>query len=192
MDVRLNIPDRIRPNSIFITRHFLLLEPPLRQLNLVRKQITPRKLMPQPKLRLQRPQPLHGSHVHPISILNFYDPVVIRVACEARKAISGHFVLEIDVGDGCADVVRVEAFCGGDVFEADDGAGCYPDGVGVGPVEIVGAFGGDVEDPPVVVTVAMWVERDLLLYERISRYELGVRASRRTLASSGIVVRVGV
>ena len=47
----LNIPDRVRLDSLFVTRHFLLLVRPFRELDSVREEITARHQMTQLEVR---------------------------------------------------------------------------------------------------------------------------------------------
>jgi hypothetical protein len=76
--------------------------------------------------------------------------------------------LEIDIRDGRADVVRVQVFAGDDMLELDPGGVLdEPDGL-VLPVQIGVALLGGVDNPPVVVVVAMGVESDLLLCKSVS------------------------
>ena len=169
MPARLDIPQRIRLDRILITRHLLLLKAPLRELHLMRKQITPRQRMPQPKLGPQRPnlpptQPIPPPHIPP---LNLHDPVVVRVPDEPGHAVRGDLVLEVHVGDGRADVVRVEALLRGDVLELDAHVGV--DGLerGGGVVEGGVPVERGVDDEPVVVVVDVRVEGYLLFWRTL-------------------------
>lgn len=157
MIARLNHPQRVRLHGILITRHLLLLISPLRQLNLMRKQITPRQHMPQPKLCPQRLQ-----RFRPAIELN--DPIVIRVAYEARHTVRGDLVLEFNLGYGRTEVVRVQVLFGGEVAELEASAvGDESKGVERLPVVEGVALFGTVKDAPFVVLVDVGVESDLLL-----------------------------
>ena len=66
--------------------HLLLLETPVRQLNLVRKQITPRHGVPQPELTSQRTEAVLGRPVPRASLglrRNLDDKVVICIASKS-------------------------------------------------------------------------------------------------------------
>lgn len=54
-----------------------------------------------------------------MTLLNLDKPVVVRVAHEPSHAICGHLVLEVNVRDGRAEVVRMESFVGLDMPQLD-------------------------------------------------------------------------
>jgi len=105
MCARLYKPQRVSHNRVFVACHLLLLPPPLRQLDLVRKKITSSQRVSQPKMCTQRPQAFGRLLVPPITFHNFKIPIIIGVTCEAGHTIRAHFVLEIDVRDGRPDIV---------------------------------------------------------------------------------------
>ena len=163
MLTRLNKPQRIILYRILITRHLLLLKAPLRQLDLVRKEIAPLQRMPQPKLRPQRPHPLLALLVPPIPLGNLDDPVIVRISNEALESIRRDLVLEIHLGHRRAVVVRVQVLLRRGVPELD--------ALSVREVNqrvLFVVLGGvpirrRVQQDPVVIVVSVRVQRDLLL-----------------------------
>lgn len=162
MRVGLNIPKRVIPHRILVTRHLLLFKRPIRQLDLVREQITPRQRMPQLELG---PKRLH-SPIPPRTLIDLDNPVIVRVTLEARVSVRADLVLEFNVRDRWAHVVRVETFGGGDVFEADGHAVADRDEGLSRPVVVGDAVKCSVDDAPVIVAVDVGVEGDLLFYMR--------------------------
>lgn len=131
--------------------------------------------MPQPELGPQRPNAFITLLVPLITIIYLNRPIIIRVPVESFKAIGGHFVLEILFGDWRTEIVRVETFLSGDMFEAEFHPGRYVLEWGVGPVEFGHAFFGDVCETEIVVGISVRVEGDLLFWitlqviERLTR-----------------------
>jgi hypothetical protein len=166
MRVGLRVPDRVRSTRVFVTSHLLLIEPPIRQLDLVREQIAPSQSMSQPELGPQRPQTLHGRLVLPIRVLpiELYEEVIVRVTFETFEPVSRHLVLVIDFGHGRSDVVRVELLVRHDVVEPDLHPVRDYRRWSLGLVIRDGFLGHCiVEDVPIVVLVLVRVEGDLLL-----------------------------
>lgn len=163
MRVRFDHPQRVRPNRVLVARHLLLLKAPLRQLDLVREEVAPRERVPEPELGSDRAQALGRLRVLAVAVLNLDEPVVVHVAREALHAVPGDLVLEIDVADRRAQLVRVQVLVRRDVLELD--AHVRRDVVQRLDlvVEVRVALRGGVYDEPVVVRVAVRVERDLLL-----------------------------
>lgn len=173
--IGLNKPKRVRLHSVLVTRHLLLLVPPLRQLDLVGEQITPLQRMLQPKQRPQRSHPLPTLLVPLIALINLHNPIIIGVPNEVLQPVARHLVLEIHIRHWRAEIVRVQVPLGRDVPKPNARSTRQIREIPVLPVEPWVSLRSRVEDRPVVVMIPMRVQRDLLL-----------------LASGGIVVRVRV
>lgn len=129
----------------------------------MRKQVTPRNLVPKAELGPQRYETLEALSITFVAILNLDDKVIIRVPLKARETVARDLILEIDLGHGRAVVVRVQALVGRDVLKADGhpvGDVCQL----VFPVWCVGGVPrGYIAHFPLVVVIPVWVKCDLLL-----------------------------
>lgn len=91
------------------------------------------------------------------------NPIVVRITRVAGDAVARDFILELDVRDRRADIVRVQRLLGLDVPELDASTlGDVGDAV-VLPGGVRVPRRGSVNDAPVVVRVTMRVQGDLLL-----------------------------
>lgn len=166
MRVGLDEPKTVVLARVLIASDLLLLEAPVGELDLVRKEVASREDVAKTKLGPE------GLHAMPRllaaldigrRLVNLDLEMVVGVALESIEAVRRDLVLVVDLGDGSANVVRVKLFVGRDVVEhhgvaIEDGSGRRV-GLGVGNVGV----GGGVEDRPDVVIIAVRVERDLLL-----------------------------
>ena len=105
--VGLDLPQRIGQNSLLVASHLLLLETPLRKLDLVRKQVAASHDVPEPELGSEGPETLARFLVTFIPFVDFDDPIVIRVSRVAGDTVPGDLLLEVDIGDRRADIVRM-------------------------------------------------------------------------------------
>jgi hypothetical protein len=101
----LDKPQRIRADGILIACDLLLFKAPLRQLDFMRKQIAPRKLVSQSELGPQGFETLEALTIAFLAVFNLDDKVVVRVALKARETVARDFILEINLGHGRAMVV---------------------------------------------------------------------------------------
>lgn len=101
----LNEPQRVRLDSLLIARNFLLLKAPLRELDLVREQVTACHRMLQPEVRPEGPQALRRLAVPLVALVYFHDPVIVCVAWVVGHAIPRDLLLEVDIGHWWALVV---------------------------------------------------------------------------------------
>lgn len=181
MRVSLHDPKRVEPNRVLVTRNLLLLEPPLRELDLVRKQVASGQRMAQSKHRPERAEALGRLPVRAVAVVNLDEPVVVHVAGEPRHAVSRHLVLEIDVRDRRAQLVRVQVLLRRDMPELDTRARRHVLQRLILVVEMIVALGCCVHDLPIVVRVPVGVEGDLLLLAA-SRVLMVMRVKITTLS----------
>lgn len=161
MHRRFDKPERVGFYGIFIACDFLLLVPPVWQFNFMGEEIAPCQRMPEPELRPQCPYPLLGLPVPFIPTLDFNKPVVICISREPWHSVRGNFILEVNVGHGWADVVRVDVLFSCDVAELDAHSGCNKLEGQILVVKV--SIFASVEDTEVVVLITMRVKGDLLL-----------------------------
>ena len=118
--------------------------------------------MSQPEVCSQRPHTLARLLVALVAFINHDHPVVVDIARKSSQAITRYLVLEVDIGDGWTDIVRVEGLVGDDVpqldarsiFDVLDGP-CFEVVLGI-------AVGGGIQNPPEIILISVWVEGDLL------------------------------
>lgn len=163
MEVGLDIPQRVREDSLLVARHFLLLKGPLGKLDFVREQVAAGHGMPEAEVSAQSPETLARLLVALVTLVDLHDPVVVGVTSIARDTVARHLLLEVDIRDRGTDVVRVEGLVGRDMPELDASAAGDVRDVVIGPVGVRVAICGRIDDAPVVVGVAVRVEGDLLL-----------------------------
>lgn len=172
MRVGLDEPKTVLLARVLVASDLLLLEAPVGELDLVREEVASGENMAKAELGPQRlhamPRLLAALDVRR-RLVNLDLEMVVRIALESIEAVRRDLVLVVDLGDGSADVVRVELLVGRDVVEHDSVAVENGSGrrvsLGVGNIGV----GGGVEDRPDVVVVAVRVQRDLLLCGRARR-----------------------
>jgi len=122
--------------------------------------------MPQPELRAKSSETLATLAIALIAFINLNYPVIVGIAHETRESIRGDLVLEFNLRDGWAQVVRVESFLRDDMVQPQghtrlDGYKRFFGEVKTS-ITITMLTAGGVHNEPVVVCVPMWVQRDLL------------------------------
>lgn len=159
----LNVPKRVGHDCLLVASNFLLLERPFRELDLVGEQVAARHGVLQPELRPERSDALRRLPIAPVTLVDLDNPVVVRVTRVAGDAVARDFILELDVGDGRANIVRVQRLLSLNVPELDASTfGDVGDAVVLpGGVRVSGR--GSVNDAPVVVRVTVRVQGNLLL-----------------------------
>ena len=136
---------------------------PIRQFDFVREEIAARLCVSEPELGAKGLKPFSRFLVPPVALVNFDIPVVVRIAYITRDAVSRYLLLEVDIRDRRAVVVRVEVLLGGGVAQLDAGSRSeVGDRLGE-PVSGWVSVLRRVEEEPVIVVVSVRVERDLLL-----------------------------
>lgn len=124
----------------------------------MREEVAAHVGMRQLKNRPQRVQVLTCSLILALVIQNLQLPLIVRVS---RKVIAAAIRADLEMvlvfGHGRLVVVRVEALEGWDVLQADDVAA-------LDVFQFVGNGSVLLLKNPVVVSVLVWVECDLLLY----------------------------
>ena len=85
----------------------------------MREQVAPGERVTEAEVRLERLEAPPRLGVARVALDDLDDPVVVRVAREVGHPVRGHLLLEVHVGDGWAEVVRVQGLVGRDVSELD-------------------------------------------------------------------------
>ena len=147
---------------MFVACYFLLLPTPLGELDFVREQVTTCHDVPKTELSAQCTKALRGLLVAFVTLVDFYDPIVVRIPSIPRNTISGHFLLEVDVGNRRANVMGMKRLVGLHMTNLDALSGGDECDVVVDPASVRVAIGCSVYDAPFVVVVSMRIERDLL------------------------------
>lgn len=98
------------------------------------------------------------------SMLDLDYPIVVRIALEPFVTIGRHLILEVNIRNRRADIMRVKVFERRDVFQSNCRS-IFDVFDWVGSVGwIVGLLLKGATDPPVVIVVIVRVEGDLLLF----------------------------
>jgi hypothetical protein len=120
VSVRLDIPHRVLFTRILVASDFLLFETPVRQLDFVTEQVAARQDVPQPEPSSKGLKLLLGERTMGFDLIDFDLEVIVRVSFETIESVRRDFVLVVDFGDGCTNVVRVELLRCRNVVEDED------------------------------------------------------------------------
>lgn len=160
----LDVPKGVRLHSIFIASHLLLLVAPLGKFHFVREEIASLQGVLKPEVRAESPKTLPALHIFARALFYFYNPVIVRVAVEIWGAIRGHLVLEVYLGNGRADIMRMETLVRGEVVKTDCHLRLDVAHGRCSPVEVwVVRERSPVLNAPHVITITMGIESNLLL-----------------------------
>lgn len=163
MFVGLDVPQGVGFDGILVAGDFLLLKAPFWKLDLVREEIATLQSMTKSEHCAEGSKSTGAVLVVAIAMFDFNNPVVVRIPDEARETVCGNFILEVDIGNGGTNVMRVKAPVGRGVFKADRHVVVDPF-ERLGGVIVVGlAFRVSGDDSPVVVCVLVRIESNLLL-----------------------------
>jgi hypothetical protein len=169
MSVRLDEPHRVEYLGILVTRHLLLLEPPLRQLDFMTEQVAARVYVLQSELGPERAQAF--LRLAPAGLVGQYLDLeqVVCVPVKVLEAVRRDFVLVVVFRDWWTDVVRVQLLATDCVCESD--LHLVRDVLDWWFEKFFDGVVGDhrVQDEPVVVLVSVGVERNLLFCSYIKR-----------------------
>lgn len=163
VEVGLDVPQRVHEHGLLVARHFLLFKSPVRKLDLVREQVTAGLRVPQAEVSAQSPKTFARLLVALVTLDNFHDPIIVGVSSISRDAITGHFLLEVDVGHGRTDVMRMEGFLRLNVPDLNACARSDVVNIVVGPVSVRITISRCIHDAPIVVGVTVRIESYLLL-----------------------------
>lgn len=163
MIVGFDVPQRVVHDSLFVARYLLLLVGPIGEFDFVREKVATGHGVPQAEFGTQSFQAFARLLVPLVTLVDLDIPVIVRIACIARNAITRHFLLEVDVGNGRADVMGVKRLFGVDVPDLDFGARGNVGDVMIIPVGVGIAVCSCVDDAPIVIVISVGIERDLLL-----------------------------
>ena len=121
--------------------------------------------------------------------INHDHPIVVNVAWESSQTVCRNLVLEVDIGDGRTDIVRMESLVGGNMAQLN--ARSILDILeGFRFVFVLGvAVRGSIENTPYIILIPVWVEGDLLFWIECQPGLLSATESR-TSTSGRIVVRM--
>ena len=167
MCVRLHKPQRVVPHCVLIASDFLLLKPPVGQLDFVREEIAACERMPQLEFRTESSETLGTFAIALIAFFDLNYPVVVGIAHKTGESVRGDLVLELNLRDGWAHVVRVESLFRDHMVQPHSHARLDGHKRYLGEVKIDATISalaaGGIHDEPVIVCIAMWVQGDLLL-----------------------------
>jgi hypothetical protein len=173
VNIALNVPDAIGKSAAFCASDFLLLEAPLGKLYLMREKSATSHDVNKPELRLDGSEALLRLSTLRVTLDNLDAEEVICITLEALVTVGRNLLLPVGLGDGSANIVRVQTTVSGDVVEPDDtaildivGAKIIPS-LGAGQVRACVVLRHDrqsliLHDPDVVL-ILVGVQSDLLL-----------------------------
>jgi hypothetical protein len=98
-------------------------------------------------------------------VLDFYNPVVVRVTYKTGHTVARDLVLEVDVRHWRTVIVRMEMFLGSDMAELDTHVRSDVLQWLILVVEVGNAsIAGCIVDPPVIVGISVRIQSNLLFY----------------------------
>ena len=119
MDVSFDVPDTVWQSTSTRTCNLLLLEAPLRKLDLVREQYAASHHVDEPELGLDGSETLLCLLSVGLLLDNLNTEQVVRVSLKSLITVGRDFVLPVSLCDRGTDIVRVKTAISGDVVEPD-------------------------------------------------------------------------